>query len=112
LESIPKFEYITSGGNKLIIFRSYKTDQVTVMVEVGRVKYSRKIEFDERKLNSAIDETCKLSDGSDPNQGLVEGLMRAQWLYLARRGVKLPPRRTSRTRTRSFLPKVRSGVGV
>ena len=86
---MPKCEAITSSGNNLSVFRSYKTNRVTVTVTVGGVPFSRETDLEEKKLNSAIDEISKLSDGSDPTQGLLEGLMLAQWRYMSKQvGVK------------------------
>jgi hypothetical protein len=94
---MPKCEAITSSGNKLSVFRSYKTNRVTVTVTVGGVPFSLETDLEEKKLNSAIEEICKLSDGSDPIQGFVEGLMLAQWRYVSKqvgtkkaRGVQAP----------------------
>jgi hypothetical protein len=86
---VPKCEAITSSGNKLSVFRSYKTNRVTVTVTVGGVPFSRETVLEEDKLNYAINEICELSDGSDPMQGLVDGLMLAQWLYVPKQvGIK------------------------
>jgi hypothetical protein len=86
---MPKCEAITSSGNKLSVFRSYKTNRVTVTVTVGGVPFSRETDLEQKKPNSAIDEISKLSDGSDPIQGLLEGLIQAQWRYVPKQvGIK------------------------
>src|SRR5215510_8133819 len=81
------FSYRSSSGNKGRIVRSHKKKgRVTVTITVDGKSFSRDVHLNGKQLNAAIAKMCRLSDGSDPMQGLIEGLFLALWRFVPTNG--------------------------